>query len=106
MRKNPALLPFRPNVLLKAHVCYMVAYVNSNYLIRENNGNYAVVQAKLLTIPDVWSSGDILRETQISDFLKILQILNGYLEPTAIFHLVSNRRPEKCGFGEIDRANP
>ena len=58
MRKNPALLPFRPNVLLKAHVYYMVAYVNSDYLIRENNENYAVVQAKLLTIPDVWSSGD------------------------------------------------
>jgi hypothetical protein len=49
MRKNPALFPLRPNVLLKARVYYMVAYVNSDYLMRKNNENYAVVQAKFLT---------------------------------------------------------
>ena len=48
----------------------------------------------------------ILRETQISHFVKILQILNGYLNRIAFFHRVSNWRLEKCGFEEIKRANP
>jgi hypothetical protein len=49
MRKNPALLPLWPNVLLKAHVYYMVAYVNGVCLMREYYENYAEVQAKLVT---------------------------------------------------------
>ena len=51
-------------------------------------------------------SGDILRGTQISNFLKILQILNGYLNRIAFLNLVSNHNSEKWGFGEINRANP
>ena len=38
---------------------------------------------------------DTLRETQISNFPKILQILNGYLNRIPFFHLVSNHRHEK-----------
>jgi len=43
-------------------------------------------------------------ETQISNFLEILQILNGYLEPIAFLIRVSNWMPEKCGFEAIKRA--
>ena len=35
--------------------------------------------------------------------LAILQIWNGYLQHIVIFNIVSNRRPEKCGFGKIKR---
>jgi hypothetical protein len=49
---------------------------------------------------------DILRETQISNFLKILQILDGYMQRIPIFHLVSNWMPAKCGLAKIKRANP
>jgi hypothetical protein len=38
--------------------------------------------------------------------LAILQIPKGYLQSIAFLNLVSNRRPEKCGFEEIKRANP
>jgi hypothetical protein len=48
----------------------------------------------------------ILRETQLSSFLKILQILNGYLNRIVFLNLVSNRMPEKCGIEKIKRANP
>jgi hypothetical protein len=34
--------------------------------------------------------GDILRETQLSGFRKLLQILYGYLKPIAFLNLVSN----------------
>jgi hypothetical protein len=38
--------------------------------------------------------------------MKILQIPNGYMQLIASSVLVSNRRPEKCGFEAIKRANP
>jgi hypothetical protein len=38
--------------------------------------------------------------------LAILQIPNGYMQPIAFLNLVSNRRPEKCGFEAIKRENP
>jgi len=52
------------------------------------------------------STGDILRENQLSNFLKILQILNGYLEPIAFLIRVSNWMPVKCGLEKLKRANP
>jgi hypothetical protein len=35
-----------------------------------------------------------------------MQILNGYMQRIAFLNLVSNRRPEKCDFEAIKRANP
>jgi len=52
------------------------------------------------------SNTDILRETQISDFLKILQILYRYLQPIAFLIGVSNWMPEKWGFATSKKANP
>jgi hypothetical protein len=51
-------------------------------------------------------AGLILRETQISNFLKILQILYGYLKPISFLIRVSNWMSEKCGFRKMIRANP
>jgi hypothetical protein len=48
----------------------------------------------------------VLRETQISNFLKILQILYGYLKPISFLIRVSNWMSEKCGFRKMIRANP
>jgi hypothetical protein len=42
-----------------------------------------------------------LRETQISNILKILQILYGYLELIAFLIGVSNWMPVKCGLEKI-----
>jgi hypothetical protein len=44
----------------------------------------------------------IERNTSIA----ILQIRYGYLNRIAFLNLVSNHRPEKCGFEAIKRANP
>jgi hypothetical protein len=52
------------------------------------------------------SSCDILRNYQLSYFLKILQILNGYMQLIASSVLVSNYGPEKWGLEAIKRANP
>ena len=46
----------------------------------------------LFSIP---AGGDILRETQLSNFLKILQILNGYHKFTSGFRRMSNLLTEK-----------
>jgi hypothetical protein len=43
-------------------------------------------------------SACILRETQLSNFLKILQLLYGYLKPIAFLIRVSNLMPVKWGF--------
>jgi len=50
--------------------------------------------------------GDKLRNYQLSHQTKKLLIPNGYLQLIASSVLVSNRRPEKCGFRVIKRANP
>ncbi|MGI9569354.1 MAG: hypothetical protein ACR2PH_06370 [Desulfobulbia bacterium] len=46
------------------------------------------------------------RYIEIICILAKLQIPKGYMQPIAFLNLVSNRRPEKCGFGIIKRANP
>jgi hypothetical protein len=54
----------------------------------------------------ITASGDKLRDVQVSNFLKLLQIPNGYMQPIASSVLVSNQGPEKCSFEAIKRANP
>jgi hypothetical protein len=49
---------------------------------------------------------DTLRDVQVSIFPKNFQVSNGYMQLIAFINLVSNRRPEKCGFEAIKRANP
>jgi hypothetical protein len=49
---------------------------------------------------------DILRNYQISIFLELFQVSNGYMHLTAYSIFVSNRRPEKSGFWKLKRANP
>ena len=48
---------------------------------------------------------DTLRDVQVSIFPKNFQVSNGYLHRIAFLNLVSNRRPEKCDFEKIKRAN-
>jgi hypothetical protein len=47
-----------------------------------------------------------LRDAQISIISKIFQVSKGYIQLIAFLNLVSNHRPEKCGFEIIKRANP
>jgi hypothetical protein len=54
----------------------------------------------------ITASGDKLRDVQVSNFLKLLQIPNGYMQPIASLVLVPNQGPEKCSFEEVKRANP
>jgi hypothetical protein len=54
----------------------------------------------------ITASGDKLRDVQVSNFLKLLQIPNGYMQPIESSVLVSNQGPEKCSFEAIKRANP
>jgi len=46
-----------------------------------------------------------LRDVQISNFLKLFQILNGYPKPIAFLYLVSDNWPEKSGLGSRKKAN-
>jgi hypothetical protein len=54
----------------------------------------------------IFAGGDILRNYQLSNSMKKLQIPNGYMQLIVSLVLVSNPRSAKCGFEAIKRANP
>jgi hypothetical protein len=68
--------------------------------IQRTNGYRKVIKI-FCQKPKYHPSTDILRETQISNILKILQILYGYLELIAFLIGVSNWMPVKCGLEKI-----
>jgi hypothetical protein len=47
-----------------------------------------------------------MRNYQISIFLKLFQIPNGYVQHIGFLNSVSNQIPEKGAFEKIKRANP
>jgi hypothetical protein len=50
MRQKPTQPSLSSNVLLKAHIYHMVAYVNKKCLGRGNYENYAVVRTRPWTL--------------------------------------------------------